>query len=225
MSQNLGDDVTILNYYAEDGYIASDNLGSFTSLHLIANKKMTLNGYVALNSSASQYQYHSYIIFEAPEIVFNSSGWGIVILNNNYNSLTLLDSSVNFDNAIYDGSSFGNYYGKIIFSGNSSLNITSNTKGKTIIKASTLTGTVSLDVEDGVQDGDTFSIEATTNNLVITDGDWVATPTTVGKVTTYTLTKSAPSKKQRLFYTYENGNRVLRFLTDTNGKQRILGSL
>ena len=50
----------------------------------------------------------------------------------------------------------------------------------------------------------------TTSNY--SDGDWIATPTTVGNVTTYTLTKSAPSKKQRLFYTYENGNRVLRFL-------------
>lgn len=210
MAQNLGDVVTILNYYAENGYVSSDNLGDFTSYHLIANQKMTLSGYVALNSDNSSYQ--SNIIFESPEIVFNSSGWGIIILNNNYNSLTLLDSSVNFDNAIYDGSSFGNFYGKIIFSGNSSLNITSNTNGKTIIKASTLTGTVTLDVEDGVQDGDTFSIEATTNNLVITDGEWTATPTTVGNVTTYTLAKAGPSIKQRLFYTYENGNRVLRFL-------------
>ena len=61
---------------------------------------------------------------------------------------------------------------------------------------------MSLDVESGVQDSDTFLIEATDNQLVITDGEWTATPSTSGNITTYTLSKATLQKpKFRLLYT------------------------
>lgn len=228
MAQNLGDVVTIASYTAENGIVRGSVNGApvkqFTSYDLVANQQITFEGDFQCYATKGT-SYPAYVSFEAPKIIFNtiSAIYGISIWNNGKNSVTLKNTSVNFDNAVYDTDT--DYVGPIIFDGNSSINITSNTNGKTIIKASTLTGTVSLDVQSGVQEGDTFLIQATDNQLVITNGEWTATPSTVGNVTTYTLSKAGPSIKQRLFYTYENGNRVLRFLTDTNGKQRILGSL
>lgn len=201
MSQNLGDVVTIQYYFAKNGFVSENTAGGvvireFTSNDLIANQSMTFIGTMELVSTNGT-QYPSYITFEAPNIYIESE---IYIRNTaNKNSITFNNSSVNFDDASYSTNT--NYIGPIGFTGASSLNITSNTNGKTIIKASTITGTVSLDVEDGVQDGDTFSIEATDNQLVITDGDWTATPSTVGNVTTYTLATALQKPKFRLLYT------------------------
>lgn len=214
MSEILGDDVTLRNFYTQNGYVeANDQEIGGDSYHLEATNSMTFTGDFTLDCTSGT-SFPSYMVFKAPKIIFNTVGapydWGISIWNNGKNSVTFLDSSVNFDNAIYETDS--TYIGPIAFTGSSSINVTTASNGKMLIKASTLTGTISLDVESGVQDGDTFSIEATTNNLVITDGEWTATPSTVGNVTTYTLAKAGPSIKQRLFYTYENRNKVLRFL-------------
>lgn len=215
MAQNLGDVVTIGSYKAKNGIAKGSVNGApvaqFASYDLVANQQITFIDSFICDATAGT-SYPAYVSFEAPKIIFNtiSAIYGISIWNNGKNSVTLKNASVNFDNAKYDTDQ--DYVGPISFTGTSSINITPNTNGKTIIKTSTLTGTVSLDVQSGVNDGDTFSIEATTNNLIITDGEWTATPSTVGNVTTYTLAKAGPSKKQRLFYTYENGNRVLRFL-------------
>lgn len=231
MAQNLGDVVTIRNFKAKNGIVqerkdSGTTLRQFTSNDLIANESLTLERYIILDAT-SRTSYPSYISFEAPKIIIDTSipsnYDGISIWNNGKNSLTFNNSSVNFDNAVYDGDT--DYQGPIGFTGTSSINVTSNTNGKTIIKASTLTGTVSLDVEEGVQDGDTFLIDATDNQLVITDGEWTATPSTVGNVTTYTLAKVGPSKKQMLLYTVNNGIKKMRFLTDSNSKQRLLGGL
>ena len=218
MAQNLGDVVSIVGFHAKNGGVYEINgygavLREFTSSHLIANQQMTLLHTILLDSTRRT-SYPSNCIFEAPKIIVNTDVYGnylgIDIWDNGKNSLTFNNSSVNFDNAVYDEDT--DYQGPIAFTGTSSINITPDTNGKTIIYASTLTGTVSLDVENGVQDGDTFLIQATDNQLVITDGEWTATPSTVGNVTTYTLAKAGPSKKHRLFYTYNNGERVLRFL-------------
>lgn len=214
MPQNLGDVVVIDDYYSQDGFVYAGNWGEFTDYHLVANQQMTLLNGVLLDSTPGSI-FPTNAIFEAPKIIINTvvSGnyYGIAIWNNGSNILTFNNSSVNFDNAEYDYTET-DYIGPIAFTGNSSINITSNTNGKTIIYASTLTGTVSLDVESDVQDGDTFLIQATDNQLVIIDGEWSATPSTSGNVTIYTLAKAGPSKKQRLFYTYDNGEKVLRFL-------------
>lgn len=201
MAQNLGDVVELQDLYAENGYIRARNLGELTSYTLIANQLMTLTQQVALYSYDPNYP--SNIVLQAPKIVFsNMSGYGIVIYDTPYNSLTFNDASVNFDNAQYNIIDLSGFIGKIGFTGTSSINITSNTNGKTLIKATTLTGTITLDAEDGVQDGDSFSIEATDNQLVITDGEWIATPSTSGNITTYTLTKATLQKpKFRLLYT------------------------
>lgn len=211
MAQNLGDNPIVDDYWGDSGGISFELDGDLvegTSNTQIANNSMTFINGLGLSSYAGINPRH--ITFSAPKIYLNSTN--IRIRNNGSNSITFDNSSVNFDNAIYNATSQADRIGPINFTGSSSINVTSNTNGKTIIKASTLTGTVYLDVQSGVNAGDTFSIEATTNNLIITDGEWTATPSTVGNVTTYTLAKAGPSTKQRLFYTYENGNKVLRFL-------------
>lgn len=122
----------------------------------------------------------------------------IIIINNGYLNT--------------DAATWTSYTGDFQFTGDSSLKITTDSNGKTLIKGGTVSGTITLDVDEGVQDGSTFSIEATDNQIVITDGEWTATPSTVGNVTTYTLAKAGPSKKFRLFYTVDGGNRTLRLL-------------
>lgn len=223
MSKILGDDVILDYFFTQNGSVeANGSEITGDAYHLEATKSITFTGRTRLVCTDGT-SYPSYMEFTAPKIIFINSESGVAIRNNGKNSMTLKNASVNFDNVIY--SSSAKYKGPISFSGTSSINITSNTNGKIIIKASTLTGTVSLDVESGVNDGDTFLIDATDNQLIITDGEWSATPSTVGNVTTYTLAKAGPSTKQRLFYTYENGSKKLRFLTDSDGKQRLLGSL
>lgn len=205
---NVGDNVTVSNYYANSSGIQYDGYDDFPSNTLTANNSITFTDMLRLRAYPSP-NYRN-VTFGAPHIYLNAND--ISIYNNGYNSITFDNSSVNFDNAIYNPNNKTDGIGPIGFTGTSSINVTSNTNGKTIIKASTLTGTVSLDVESDVQEGDTFLIEATDNQLVITDGEWTATPSTVGNVTTYTLAKAGPSKKFRLFYTVDGGNRTLRLL-------------
>ena len=204
MAQNLGDVVTLTDFYSQNNYTEWDYT-SHGGKYFIANQQMTFVKDFILDGTDSSEQFITYITFEAPKIIFNTTTGvdGISIRNNGCNKLILLNASVNFDNAKYDTSS--SYIGPIEFSGTSAINITTSSVGKTLIKASTLTGTVSLDVEDGVQDGDTFLIQATDNQLVITDGEWTATPSTSGNITTYTLAKAAPSVKTRFAYTSETG--------------------
>lgn len=122
---------------------------------------------------------------------------GIDFKFDNDGVLTLSNGYFNFD-----GTSWTTSGQSIVFGSNASLKITTSTNGKTIIKCSSVTGTITLDVDSGVQDGDTFLIEATDNQLVITDGDWTATPSTSGNITTYTLAKAAvPKPKFRMLYT------------------------
>lgn len=204
MAQNLGDVVVLNNYYTQNGYVEANGqeIGG-DSYNLAATISMTFTGDFLCDSTSGT-SFPSYVSFEAPKIIFSTipSDYGISIGNNGKNSVTLNNSSVNFDNAGYFLDGDTDYQGPISFTGTSSINVTSNTNGKTIIKASTLTGTVSLDVESGVQDGDIFLIEATDNQLVITDGDWIATPSTSGNITTYTLAKAAvPKPKFRMLYT------------------------
>lgn len=204
-------DIVISEYYADEGGITYKVNGiweTVTDINIYCSGSIIFTHDALLESNGGNLRN---VIWSSPKIYMNTTvDWGFAIRNNEANSVTFNNSSVNFDNTVYDTDP--NYIGRIFFTGTSSLNLTANSNGKTLIKASTLSGTITLDVEEGVQDGDTFSIEATDNQLVITDDEWTATPSTVGNVTTYTLAKAGPSKKQRLFYTYENGNRVLRFL-------------
>lgn len=204
---DLGYDAIVTHYWASNGqyYINGEYVSNADVLS--AENSITFTGPVQL-FSIDDSDIPSYITFEAPYIVFSNLGTnGISIIKSTKNKLTFNNSSVNFDNVAYMDQSaapptFPEVRGQISFSGKSSINVTSDTNGKTIIKASTLTGTVSLDVEDGVQEGDTFSIEATDNQLVISDGEWTATPSTSGNVTTYTLSKATLQKpKFRLLYT------------------------
>lgn len=196
MPYNLGSNVTISDFYSQNGYLTIDGVEptGVTDLTFYATDSITFDGEILLDSDPYT-PYPSDIVFEAPKININTvvegSYYGVSISNNDKNSLTFNNSSVNFDNAEYDTDP--NYIGPIAFTGNSSINVTQNTNGKTIIKASTLTGTITLDVEDGVQDGDTFLIDTTVSNqLVIIDGDWTATPSTSGNITTYTLSQAQP---------------------------------
>ena len=198
-----------MSVYVVNNYRANQTNISWTGGHPTSNTlqstdPLEFTGYTIVNSAGGNKRN---VTFEAPNIDMNSA---ISIRNDENNSITYNNSIVNFDDATWNANV--TFVGRMFFTGTSSLNITSNSKGKTLIKASTLAGTITLDVEDGVQEGDTFLIEATDNQLVITDGDWTATPSTVGDVTTYTLSKARPSKKFRLFYTVDGGNRTLRLL-------------
>lgn len=205
----LGENATLTNYYSSESGASCNEYkpmpsieGNSRNLILEATNTLTILGNFSLDTYPDEEEeYASKPKLKAPKVILNTNGkYGIYISNSDTNLLTFLDSSVNFDNAIYYTNT--NYIGRISFTGTSSINVTSNTNGKTIIKASTLTGTVSLDVEDGVQDGDTFLIQATDNQLVITDGEWSATPSTSGNITTYTLSKAAtPKPKFRMLYT------------------------
>lgn len=114
---------------------------------------------------------------------------GVLHLENGY---------INLDNIVWGNRHSSNFE----FGSNAQLQITSSSNGKTLIKATTVTGRITLDVQSGVQEGDTFLIEATDNQLIITDGEWTATPSTSGNITTYTLSKAALQKpKFRLLYT------------------------
>lgn len=204
---DLGYDAIVTAYWTANGQYSINGESISNADVLSAENSITFTGVVQLFSTDYS-SVSSYITFEAPHIIFSNLGTlGIAIIKSSKNKLTFNNSSVNFDNVAYMNQSsappsFPEVRGQISFTGTSSINVTPNTKGKTIIKASTLTGTVFLNVESGVQDGDTFLIEATDNQLVITDGDWIATPSTSGKITTYTLSKAAvPKPKFRMLYT------------------------
>lgn len=122
---------------------------------------------------------------------------GTITTEDDYGELNVSDGYLNIDNVTWTNSKQN-----VVFGSNTQLQITSFSNGKTLIKAATVTGTITLDVQSGVNEGDTFSIEATDNQLVITDGEWIATPSTSGNVTTYTLAKATLQKpKFRLLYT------------------------
>lgn len=166
--------------------------GQPTSNTLQSEDPLEFTGYTIVNSAGGNKRN---VTFEAPKVDMNSA---VSIRNDENNSITYNNSIVNFDDATWNANA--TFVGRMFFTGTSSLNITANSKGKTLIQASTLAGTITLDVEDGVQDGDTFLVQATDNQLVITDGEWTATPSTVGNITTYTLAKVAPVYKTRLIY-------------------------
>lgn len=197
---DIGSVAVVNDYYADETNISFYLNGSYTqatNITLEASESITFTGYCGLDSWSSINKRN--VTFSAPKIYMNITGdWGFFIKNDGNNSITFNNSSVNFDNTVY--STDPDYIGRLFFTGTSSLNITSNSNGKTLIHASTLAGTITLEVEDGVQDGDTFLIEATNNQLVITDGEWTATPSTSGNVTTYTLAR-ANTTKTRLVYT------------------------
>lgn len=216
---DLGDVAVVSDYYAQNGYYTIDNVGpSGYGRILIASESITFTGRVKIDSDSDvDEEYRTFCVFDAPKIIFNNlnSSVGIQIRKNNNNKITFNNASVNFDNAKYSiyYRTVEAYRGDIEFTGTSSINITSNTNGKTIIYSRNLTGTITLDVGSGVQDGDTFLIDATDNQLTITDPTgWTITPSTVGNVTTYTLAKSGPKRKFRLLYTIDGGNKKLRFL-------------
>lgn len=201
MSYNLGDIATVNDFYCENGYSQFRLNGSYKStdeISFISTTSITFTGPTYLYCDSSNPSWYSNITFEAPSIIFNSSNTGIGFYGNN-TSITFNNSSVNFDSVIYENDSAGGP-GSISFTGTSSISVTVNTNNKTIIKATTLTGEVSLDIDgESIVDGVSFSIEATTNNLVVNaPTGWVVTPTTDGNVTTYAVTRAALPDVQEL---------------------------
>lgn len=181
MSQNLGDNAIINNLYSQDGWV-----DGYSSTTLIANESITLTGDAILDS----YYIETFITLEAPKIYVNAT---ISIRSdggsNTTNKLIFNNSSVNFDNAEYDTDT--DYIGPMSFTGNSSINITASSNNKTLIKVSTLTGNVDLDVDgSSIVESVSFSIQATTNSLIVnTPTGWTVTPSTSGDITTYTVAR------------------------------------
>lgn len=190
-----------------------DNRGkrtiTFNSDEIEVDKKLYIGGPVYLNGQS--------IIFNNATSEFYSDGslyltgnstLNIVFNFTNNGLLSLAKGSFNFDTTTWSTTSQNVEFGE-----NSSIKITTVSNGKTLIKASTLTGTITLDVDDDVQDGSSFSIEATDNQLTIIDPTgWSITSSTVGNITTYTLAKAGAKRKFRLLYTIDGGNKKLRFL-------------
>lgn len=181
MSQNLGDNAIINNLYSQDGWV-----DGYNSTTLIANESITLTGDAILDS----YYIETFITLEAPKIYVNAT---ISIRSdggsNTTNKLIFNNSSVNFDNAEYDTDT--DYIGPMSFTGNSSINITASSNNKTLIKVSTLTGNVDLDVDgSSIVESVSFSIQADTNSLIVnTPTGWTVTPSTSGDITTYTVAR------------------------------------
>ena len=127
------------------------------------------------------------ITFSAPKIKINA----LVRLKNGVgNSITFEHSNMDFDSASWDESD--TLQGDLIFSGDSKLNLTSESN-KLLIICNDISGTITLDLDNSFVSGSTFSIQANSaNNLIINNTEgYEVIPMTDGNITTYTVNRVA----------------------------------
>jgi len=177
---NYGESMWVEPYEGSEG----KRTITFNSDEIEVDKKLYIGGLVYLNGQN--------IIFNNATSDFYSDGslylTGNSTLNisfkfSNNGVLSLSNGSNDFNGTIWETNSQNVEFGE-----NSTIKITTASNGKTLIKATTLTGTITLDVDEDVEDGTTFSIEATNNNLIIENAEgYEVTSESVGNVTTYTV--------------------------------------
>lgn len=154
-----------------------------TSNTLSSDEDLIFTGNTLVSTSSNNRD----VTFSAPNIKMESF---IEIWNDEKNSITFKDTVVNFDGAFW--SSDPDYNGKIIFSGDSKLNLTSESN-KLLIICNDVSGTITLDLDESFVSGSTFSIQANSaNNLIINNAEgYEVIPTTDGTTTTYTVNRVA----------------------------------
>ncbi len=163
------------------------------------------------------------VIFSAPNIKMES----LIFINNDIkNSITFENSNVNFDGASWRTDPLDQ--GKIIFSGDSKLNLTSESN-KLLIICNDISGTITLDLDDSFVSGSTFSIQANAeNNLIINNAEgYEVVPTTDGTITTYTVNRVSTAKEIKQI-TLGEKTYLLKDETARNGlkdKQDIISDL
>lgn len=215
MAYQLGTDVTVYDaWYDINGFhcVFEDNLGYTKRIsddkEFFATEKIKfIRGILVMDG---RYE-NSDIVFSAPKIVITGE---VAIENEDKNSITFENSSVNFDEATWYDDPI--WQGKLAFSGESKLNLTSESN-KTLIICDSISGTITLELDDSFVSGSTFSIQANSaNNLIINNAEgYEVVPTTDGTTTTYTVKYIKEVQK------ISNENETYR-LKDTVARERLI---
>ena len=185
----------ILTFNAPTIKITSGEVGNYQ--YIVFNGNTTLQCEDLANYTGAKMIFNGNVVFDCPI----SAGRGST-------GFEFSNGIVNFNNAEWN-----TYRYEIVFGNNAKIKIDSNSLNKTLVQCNSITGDITLDIANTIQEGDSFSIYAVDNQLNITDETWDLVPSTDGNITTYTFrTKSSQQKKFRLFYTVNGGNRTLRFL-------------